>query len=52
MALADWFLPLLLMSGEDAHGRLPFDWMMLDTPSFVTPATLDPTIPASVPTLV
>ena len=51
MALADWFLPLLLMSGEDAHGRLPFDWMMLDTPA-LDPGTRIVTVPIVSPTLV
>jgi hypothetical protein len=26
MSFADWLLPLLLLSPEDEHGRLPFDW--------------------------
>ncbi len=52
MALADWFLPLLLMSGEDAHGRLPFDWMMLDTPTAAMPGTLSTAVPAVLPTAV
>ena len=26
MAFADWLLPLMLLSPEEEHGRLPFDW--------------------------
>lgn len=30
MALADWLLPLLLITLEDEHGRFPFEWAVLD----------------------
>jgi hypothetical protein len=34
MAFADWLLPLLLLTADDEHGRVPFDW---SAPVMVTP---------------
>jgi hypothetical protein len=33
MALADWLLPLLLLSADEEHGGVPFDWASLDPPA-------------------
>jgi hypothetical protein len=38
MAFADWLLPLLLLTADDEHGRVPFDW---------SPVCLARTLPAA-----
>ena len=43
MAFADWLLPLLLLTADDEHGRVPFDWSAPALPlAPVPPALLDP----------
>lgn len=37
MAFADWLLPLLLLSADDEHGRVPFDWYAPTLPLAQTP---------------
>jgi hypothetical protein len=31
MAFADWLLLLLLLTPEEEHGRVPFDWASLES---------------------
>jgi hypothetical protein len=35
MAFADWLLPLLLLTADDEHGRVPFDWSPPSPPPLV-----------------
>jgi hypothetical protein len=43
MAFADWLLPLLLLTADDEHGRLPFDWSAPALPrETISPPPLDP----------
>ena len=36
MAFADWLLPLLLLTSDDEHGRVPFDWCCTARPAVTT----------------
>lgn len=46
MAFADWLLPLLLLTADDEHGRMPFDWSAPALPlATIAPAPLEP-VPA------
>ncbi len=43
MSFADWLLPLLLLSADDEHGRVPFDWSLPALPLTTRPTdTLAP----------
>jgi hypothetical protein len=43
MALADWLLPLLLLTPEDGHGCELFDWVAIEP--VVAPPPVAPVIP-------
>jgi hypothetical protein len=43
MAFADWLLPLLLLTADDEHGRVPFDWFGTAVPLAKVPTdSLEP----------
>ena len=46
MAFADWLLPLLLLTADDEHGRIPFDWSAPELTDLI--ARLPPADPITV----